>query len=71
MVLQDFAMNSLSNIRLWCWKMIWTLLFAYLQKIEWNFTNLESNHEVHLRGLMWKEPIIINEKTHNKKKIQC
>lgn len=42
---------------LWCWKMIWTLLFAYLQKIEWNFTNLESNHEVHLRGLMWKEPI--------------
>jgi len=42
---------------LWCWKMIWTLLFAYLQKIEWNFTNLESNYEVHLRGLMWKEPI--------------
>jgi len=32
------------------------IYFAY-SEIELNFNNLESNHKVHLRGLMWKEPI--------------
>jgi len=33
------------------------LIQNWIQWTHSTLTNLESNHEVHLRGLMWKEPI--------------